>query len=214
MEFFHTDEFEDVVFSAQALCESLDRALDDPRFWKQVILTAHATLQGACVCILTRTDGTGALEDKQQKALMSKLYGEENGRRKIDDDSVDWPEAFVATFPELLKRLPNDLAVSLPERNSRYGFDTAGDLRRLHDFRNMLVHFPPTSWSLELAGLPRVVAEAICLSQQIVSSSAYRRWNKFNDTEITHILENALHKIQLIEGILSKSELAPNLGEA
>jgi hypothetical protein len=205
VEYLEVDEFTDVVNSVEQLCVALDRALENPKLWKDIILTSHATLQGTCVCILTRTDGTGALAKGNQKALMHKLYGEVNGSRNLDDDSVDWPEDFIADLPELLKRLPNGLAVSLPGRKADYGYDAAGDLRRLHEFRNKFVHFSPTSWSLELAGLPRVVSNALILAKQITVSNAYKRWNRFKDTEVERMLDEALDKLMQIEKVFNSS---------
>ena len=133
-EFVNFDEFADAVTSLKLLENCLGKVADDPTFWKWAIYSAHSALQGACVCLLTGTDGLGALADKATKDSIQKLYGETEGQRNLDSDSIPWPEEFIAPLPALLKRLPGDMKVHLPGRNSHsYGWNEAGDLRRLHE---------------------------------------------------------------------------------
>ena len=192
MSYLILDEFEDVIASLKMALHSFELAEFDCRFWKSAIVFTHAALQGACVCLLTRTDGTGTLAQKNEKALMNKLYGDNADGRLIDNPKAAWPDEFIATLPELLSRLPGGLAMKLPERNAaNYGWDRAGDMRRLHEFRNQFAHFPPTSWSLELDGLPRILSAAIKLTLQISESNYYKRWNKFLDNDEIKVLTSA-----------------------
>lgn len=183
---YTTDEFDDVAVSLKTLLFALRQAKNDKSFWKLAILSTHSALQGACVCLLTRTDGGGALAKRDQKALMHKLYGESEKGRNIDDNSVDWAEEFIASLPELLKRLPNDLAIKIPDRSvTSYPYDLPGDMRRLHEFRNKLTHFPPISWTLEISGLPRILLRAIEHIEKITISSAYKRYNRFLEIDLS-----------------------------
>lgn len=182
---FQADEFIDVAISLRTLDMALKGVARNPTFWKLAILSSHSALQGACVCILTGTDGTGALAEKSEKALMNKLYGETQNGRNFDDDTIAWPEEFIASLPELVKRLPNKLGASMCERSAEsYPLSLEGDLRRLHDFRKKLTHFPPTSWSLEIAGLPRILLCAVDLTEGITKSDGYRRFNRFQDMDL------------------------------
>jgi hypothetical protein len=61
------DEFGDVLISLSLLKDCLEKISDDASHWKWAIISAHSALQCACVCLLTRTDGSGALADKSTK---------------------------------------------------------------------------------------------------------------------------------------------------
>lgn len=189
-QYFQCNEYSDVENSLLLLKHSLGLADDEPAYWKWIIIATHSALQGACVCILTKTDGTGALTKKSQKEALKKLYGEENGSRNLDNPDIPWPDPYIAPLDELLKRLPDGLKIVLPDRKAEsYGYEIAGDLRRLSEFRNMMIHFPPSSWSLELAGLPRILERAVCLIKDIVASEANNRVNQFAGTPVQSLIE-------------------------
>lgn len=216
MTHYETDEFEDVVVSLKVLRDALEQLPSDTDYWKPAIFFAHAALQGACVCLLTRTDGTGALAVNSEKALMKKLYGETEDCRTLDDPETDWPVELIASLPELLKRLPEALSVELPGHKAKtYGWDVKGDLRRLHEFRNQLAHFPPTSWSLEIIGLPRILRSAVELARGIMTSSGYTRYNKFHDLgESVPLADKCLDLLNEIERSLASEPFEPDTKEA
>jgi hypothetical protein len=115
----------------------------------------------------------------------------------MDDDSIPYPQEFIAPLPELLERLPGKLKAVLPGKSAApYPFNESGDLRRLHEFRNDLVHFRPTSWSLELAGLPRILASAVGLTDQIIHFENYPRWNRFLDIPVDGTLRAIENRLE------------------
>ena len=63
------DEFDDTIGSIAALETHLTEFENHDAAWKWVVLFTHSALQGACVCYLTRTDGSGALTKDSEKAL-------------------------------------------------------------------------------------------------------------------------------------------------
>jgi|SRR5690606_1970863 hypothetical protein len=199
--YLRTDEFEDVHASLTLLRGVLERILEEPALWKWAVIAGHSALQGACVCILTQTDGLGALTDKSTRELTEKLYGETDRGRKMDEDSVAWPEERIAELPELLKRLPGELKVSLPGRNARsYGYELPGDLRRLHEFRNKFTHFASISWSIQIAGLPRIIGRAVDLTRRIVESDDdYSRFNHFQELGMKSLFADISDRIKSLE---------------
>jgi len=181
LNYLSCDEFIDVENSLTLVRDALRNVKKSPAYWKSIILFTHSALQGACVCMLTRSDGGGALSKRAERALNNKLYGETDGRRNMYNEAIVHPEPFIADLPALLDRLPGGLRVTLPARNAKcYGWDHAGDLRRLHEFRNMLTHFPSSHWSLEIDGLPRIVSVAVDLIFEIANSSRYANRNRFD----------------------------------
>ena len=59
--YLQTDEFEDMKASLILLRDSLSSITKEKTMWKWAIIAAHSALQGACVCILTRTDGVSSI---------------------------------------------------------------------------------------------------------------------------------------------------------
>ena len=65
----------------------------------------------------------------------------------------------MADFATLLKRAAIELS---PE--------VAKDLNTLHGLRNDFAHFTPKGWSIELAGLPRIIGAALQLVQELMQN--------------------------------------------
>ena len=201
--YFRLDEFDDVLSSLLLLKEYLPKTSTQPVFWKWVIVAAHSALQSACVCLLTRTDGSGALDKVAGDKLWKKLYGtSKDGQENLDNPSVEWPNETVANLPELLKRLPDGLSVTIPSSKAEsYGFDLPGDLRRLHEFRHKFMHFRPVHWSVEIAGLPRMIRQSVDLTERIINSGHYQRFNRFTDhaRELADLLGDIRHNLEAVE---------------
>ncbi len=177
--YFRTDEFEDVINSLE-LVELLSRDVNGhPQRWKWIVIAVHNALQGACICLLTNTAGTGALNGKSTERLLERLNEDWDG-------DAPWPDEFVAPFGELLKRLPDDLEIILPNSlELDAGFGLVADMNRLRYLRNNFLHFSPKSWLIELAGLPRIIGHAIDLSERISGSNKFQRVNRFRDLPVS-----------------------------
>lgn len=199
------DEFDDVRASLLILRDCLGHLTSNPLYWKWAILAAHSALQGACVCILTRTDGLGALTDRSSEEMRKKLYGEAGNRRNLDDPNCRWPDSRVESLPGLLVRLPDGLRVKLPDAKAEYGFDLPGDLQRLHQFRNRLTHFESTGWSIEMDGLPRIVRRAFDLTSSIIRDGRYQRRSRFPDMNLEPLLLQIDDELRRIEDTKSGS---------
>ncbi len=188
--YFECDEFSDVENSLCAMKLCLANVKKNPGLWKWIIVSCHNALQGTCVCILTQTDGTGPFCDNNTEKLKQKLYGEDRNGRYIDDPDKKWPDPYLEPLQGLLRRLPGNLSVELPEKNAEeYNYELAGDLRRLCQYRDRLIHFPPSSWSLELGGLPRILERAIDHVEKIVNSGEWKRFNRFAETQVLQIVQ-------------------------
>ena len=182
LEYLRTDEFEEVFQGLNFIADILPLVREHPHYWKWIIISAHSALQGACVCMLTETAGTGALRKDATTKLLARL----------DEDAGstnEWPDERLADLSELLARLPVDLKIKIKELATPFPFDVVGDIRRLHDMRNEFSHFTPKSWSIELAGLPRILEHTIGLIEEIAKSANYKRWNRFLDLPISQVAD-------------------------
>ena len=147
------DEVEDVLSSLGllALCAPLVR--EEPSYWKWAIISAHAALQGAMVCALHDTSGLSVL-DKQSARGMREWFD-----KKIETP----PNEKLAHFNTLLQRCCESQPLALSKAQLK-------DIKRLHEqFRNSFTHFVPQGWSIEKAGLPRIVGAAVDVTERLMA---------------------------------------------
>ncbi|MDW3223031.1 MAG: hypothetical protein R8G34_09145 [Paracoccaceae bacterium] len=116
------DEFIDVEASLANVDICLDALSSNPLLWNQIIVGCHAALTSACVAILTRTDGSGALNKGSERKLRKhhnerSRNAETQAQRKQPEyiDPVYPCPLFVLNLREMLKALPGDLSVTIPK---------------------------------------------------------------------------------------------------
>ena len=114
---------------------------------KWLIVCAHNMLQGAMVCVLTRSDETGALDAKSEQNM----------------------RAWLAPFPDLLERVQHVKNVGYGKRETLY-IDAAqrAKLDRLQRLRNKFQHFVPREWSIEVAYLRPTIDTAFVLTRTLM----------------------------------------------
>jgi hypothetical protein len=151
MSYARFDELENVLASLDLLA-TLALLVKKRRFrsqWKWIIVGTHDALQGALVCAIADTTGTNVLSKKSAKKMLDWL----------NDTSKEYPGEYLADFTTLLNRA----AITLPQQDAK-------DIKKLHGFRNDFAHFAPKGWSIELAGLPRIIDAALGLIEHLMQS--------------------------------------------
>jgi hypothetical protein len=149
-DYLRFDAIEDVLSSLDLLALVAGLVRKQPSYWKWMIVAAHGGLQGAMVCALNDTSGVSVLDNKSARKTL-KWYDARKGTM---------PQGRLADFKSLLARCQDksrmeDEPLVLTKEQLK-------DLRRLHEeFRNNFSHFTPMSWSIEIAGLPRIVGTAV-----------------------------------------------------
>ncbi|WP_298293971.1 hypothetical protein [uncultured Litoreibacter sp.] len=200
------DEFVDVESSLLALNVALAQLPSNPLFWKSVILNTHSALQGACVCLLTKSHGGGALTEKNEKQNLAYLNQKSDitvaeAQNQQPPKSLPYPPTMLQNLPGLLRRLPPPLTINIPKTSEEYEKSEdalAKDLFRLHEFRTGFSHFPALSWSIELAGLPRIVEKSLIQTQSIAESSQYTRVNRFRDMQVSSLILDATKALSML----------------
>jgi hypothetical protein len=154
--FVRFDEREDVLASLDLL-KLITPVLEEcPAYWKWTIMAAHSALQGAMVCALADTTGTSVLTKESAAAMLDWLDADFETRGRE-------PQEWLASFAELLKRCRKRLDLHLTKEQLR-------DIRRLHNqFRNNFAHFTPKGWSIEKAGLPRIIGTALDVVEYLMT---------------------------------------------
>jgi hypothetical protein len=152
------DELEDVLTSTDLLALVAPKLHEQPSYWKWAIVAAQNGLQGAMVCALHDAIGVSVLDERSGKRL---LEWHDSGRKgKIPTERL---AGFRTLFERFCSQYPQPQATRQQIR----------DVLRLHkDFRNNFEHFTPQSWSLQKAGLPRIVGTAIDLIEIAMTSES------------------------------------------
>jgi hypothetical protein len=145
-EWVRFSEYDDVLASTDLLALVAPSLKATPTNWKWMILAAHSGLQGAIVCAIKDSTGTNILTKKSAAAVLAWL----------DKPEGDRPPQYLDNCPALLskyrKKYPH-IYITVEQLK---------DLRILHnEFRNNFTHFAPMQWSIEAAGLPRIVIAAL-----------------------------------------------------
>ena len=151
MSYARFDEIENVLASLDLLvilCPVVNRRRSRS-LWKWIIMGAQDAVQGALVCAVADTAGTSVLTEKSGRKMLDWL----------EDTSKEYPGEFMADFKTLLK----STKIKLSPQDDK-------DITRLHGFRNRFAHFTPKSWSIELAGLPRILGTALRVVDELMRS--------------------------------------------
>jgi hypothetical protein len=153
------DERSDVIASIE-LCSILTPLIkQDPLFWKWLIVAAHNGLYGSLVCVLSGTAGVGALTPKSASKVLDYL----------ETNRGPFPEERLETFAELLRRAQDrDRMSYLGGQPLTLTDSEKRDLNSLNELRRGLVHFTPKGWSIEVAGLPRIIQVALRCTKRLM----------------------------------------------
>ncbi|MEX0954113.1 MAG: hypothetical protein WDZ83_02745 [Rhizobiaceae bacterium] len=171
------DERTDVLVSLIECIECIRRVSEEPAFWKWAILSMHSALQGAMVCHLSGTAQLGALSKKSWVETIE--WHEKDHQQAAGDDAIEserkperdaFPDQRLADPATLFERLyrktkrcegaGEPLEVMPAQRSS---------FRRLNNLRRQFAHFAPAGWSIELAGLPRMLLDVLAVIDAIAS---------------------------------------------
>ena len=149
------DEIDDVLASLDLLVLVARLVRETPSYWKWAIVAAHDALQGAMVCALNDTSGVSVLEQQSARKMLD----------WIDMQEGEAPKARLAGFKTLLQRCQDSSRMQGEPLTLNKA--QLKDVNKLHEeFRNSFSHFIPQGWSIEKAGLPRIIGTAVdCIAE-------------------------------------------------
>jgi len=175
--FIEFDEHEDAVHSLEELSNQLLGAQSDAKSWKFALILGCNALNSALVCALNDTAGVACLTRRSRAATLK--WFEES---RIDPN---------AKYPE--QRLESPLALVRLARRDRglcsqvaFSLQKMRDIRKAFNLRNRFVHFLPASWSIEVAGLPRIVLTLAQVSDQLLCATG-KTYNRVLYEEDLHV---------------------------
>lgn len=144
----HVEFIEALEFTARVSTE----VHKNPKHWRWLILAMHLALQGVFVCTLRCIDtaGLSVLQNDNAKKMWHWLDVESH----LPNHGPP-PDEHLASMMELFRRL-RDPSIYRQEPHFTPSQQIKTDVKALDDFRKKLAHFVPSSWSLEIRGLPRI----------------------------------------------------------
>jgi len=142
--YIRTDERIEALKAFEMVVESLKRASVDTYQWKWAIVAMQNAIQALIVTTISGTAGLGALRPEIVKKWLQAF---ESGTGNFPEMKIDW-------FPDLYERMKKEFNYS-PDPSVDDSVD------KVNKFRNMFVHFPHQSWSLEANGLPRIFKDCL-----------------------------------------------------
>ncbi len=139
----------------------------NPMQWWFAITDIDLALTAQLIASLSGTMHIGALKTEHRDAWLDHLNNHSTGNPVLRNGKPF--KDSIAQLKQLLERA-KDTSYSF-RTNLGYSFDLSAseekDILRLHRFRNNLAHVKPTSWSLEVSGLPRMVHAATKAVEQL-----------------------------------------------
>ncbi len=159
-EYLETDEAADVICSLELLLLAIKRTKNDLCYWKWAIISLHNAIQGSMVCQLSGTANLGACTEKSADKWLKWYNGGRNGSA---------PNLKLAYPPELFKRIshPEERIADTEIFKLEVDSNHKRAFKLLCNFRNQFTHFQPTSWIIEIAGLPNMTLKILGLIEAI-----------------------------------------------
>jgi hypothetical protein len=149
-----------------------------PANWWFIIQDLESALTAQMVAFLSGSLQIGALTTEHQKVKLAYLNDMSEAKQWPKDKRGNPIVEQLAPFGELLARATD------PNRPLSYVGDTRltlseaekKDILKIHSFRNDLAHVKPTSWYVEVVGLPRMATVCIKAIEHLFSNYSQRAY--------------------------------------
>ncbi|MCL5743628.1 MAG: hypothetical protein M1541_06840 [Acidobacteria bacterium] len=161
-----TDEHEEAVSALESVAEWSGRLETKIDYWKWVVLAMHNATQGFMVLALRGSNGLLPLRDDIAKAWLT-AYGE----------GGEYPTEKLDSFLNLYKKIKSEaMLFHADSKNSTPSGSQGGSIKKLNSLRDDFIHFLPTSWSLEVSGLPKICLDCLDAVEFLGWESGNVRW--------------------------------------
>ncbi|MCA8928801.1 MAG: hypothetical protein KDC18_12080 [Alphaproteobacteria bacterium] len=192
-EWVEIDEPKDIYHSLNETLFQLKRIKAENIYWKWSIIALTCSVNSALVFHLTGTYGIGALEENCAEKTLSAL-------NDFECDS-EYPKSFLAKPIDLLKRVSGKL------EPLEYGGGIILineieflEFKKIFQIRNEFIHYKPTSWAIEVSGLPNSFFNVMSIIQKIIDNGyALRHLSAREREEIIDICAKIYKEIDSIK---------------
>lgn len=149
-DYLRTDEIRELVEALRKVADELEAAKSDSYAWKWAIIAMQNAVQNAIVAAISGTAQLGALTKRAAREWLE----------AYENDRTNHPEPWLANFLELYERMKAQTGFAATAEGNK-------DVERLVSFRNDFMHFAPKGWSIQLAGLPRILRNALSIIEHL-----------------------------------------------
>ena len=150
-EYLRTDHWVDAVSSLEAAHEFAGPVAADERFWKWLLIAMHSAVQGFMALALEHGNSLLLMRDEIRDKWL-----------KAHEKGAPYPEERMDFFVALYEKVKSD-AVCRYVHSKKFVPGPSHDysMNKLNELRNDFIHFFPKSWSIQLAGLPKICADCL-----------------------------------------------------
>lgn len=193
------DEYDDVEASVQLLLDVLGKAEENDAYWKHILIFTYLALQGAAVCCLTRSDATGPFDKRTERELRlrhlldsQKATNHNHGAPWIMPD-MDAPKEKLASFDELLDRLPSSLRIQVKGKTVQSASDSEVPFVFVRQYRNECSHFTPETKIIGKNEIARHCKACLEHTLKIVGSpELFASRSRFDETRVKQNLQKVI----------------------
>jgi hypothetical protein len=165
--FLSTDHWVDAVFSLESSVQFADRVESDPLWWKWLIVSSHATVQGFMVLALERGNSLAVMKPHIAKAWLEAY----RSGTPLPDEKMDF-------FLELYEKVKDSTVPGyIGSKPFRPGTTHDESMRKLNDLRNDFIHFMPKGWLVQFAGLPQLTRDCAEIAEFLAWDSGHVLWH-------------------------------------
>jgi hypothetical protein len=149
--YLHTDHWVDAVASLEAAQEFSSRITLDNRNWKWLLIALHSAVQGFMVLALEQGNAIRVMRDD----IADKWLQAYKSDTPSPQDKMDF-------FFNLYEKVKSDqVCYYFGSKKFVPGPTHDYNVKKLNEIRNHFIHFFQTTWSIELAGLPRICVDCL-----------------------------------------------------
>jgi len=184
-------EERNAIFSLETAVEMLSRVLEDPRYWKWVIVSIFDALQGYMVKALAGTAAVNVFRKREREAWLE---------FRQSGDGSDYKGAYLDYFDNLFEDIQNTQRMNRFPSSRRY-IRPAGQkfrINRLQNIRNKFIHFLPMEWDQLLLWWPEYVDDVIQIIRFLVQDSNTITWREPGNETLTISLLQELERVNTL----------------
>ena len=181
--YLRTDHWSDAVFSLDSSVQFSRFVESDAAWWKWLLVSVHATVQGFMVLALERGNSLAVMKPHIAKAWLEAY-----------EKGTPFPDEKMDFFLELYRKVKvTNEPGYCGSRPFRPGTAHDESMRKLNDMRNEFIHFMPQGWSLYLASLPTIAGDCVEVAEFLALESGQVLWH---DDALSDRAKNAFKSLR------------------
>jgi hypothetical protein len=190
MSYYRIDMLGDFLESVSEAERQAEHFVADVVSPKWLLISLHASAQGAMVLALHQGNGLAAMKDKDAQKWL------EAHEKSSDDHRVQYPRTALDSFLSLYSKVKNPSFMSgVVGANPFSPVDHDRLMWQLNELRNQFIHFQVGSWAIEKALVAECAAGAVSLVNFLIDSPVFPWHRRIDAAERREVLKKSLQGI-------------------